>query len=225
MTNWPCITWNEPDLRTCQIAGQHEAGCDGQEYRWDDTVQDDMSTGNDCTGCLPKLAVKGHVCGSCYGRITRAFEDVPEWLRYTEGILSAARAETGGGSAIGFVPFTALEMDRAEIVDMLDGATKDDVDRWVFSSKGAADAVRVTTAIRAALFKHPVMVEQENLDRARCPKCERLTLVRLAPVREKARDVIKCRDWACAFVATESEADLFVFRELDQSKRGTVSPA
>lgn len=225
MTQFPCVTFREPDLRTCQIAGQHEPQCDGREYRWSNDAQDDLATGDGCTGCEPKPAIRGHVCGSCYGRIMRAFEDVPDWLRLTDGILTTARVETGGGSALGFVPFTALEMDRAEVVEMLDGATKDDVDRWVANPKGAADAVRVAAAIRVAIARHPVSVEQEDLDRARCPKCDRLTLVRVLPTKPKAEEVVKCRDWACAFKADADEVDMLVYREREMKRIPKEEPS
>lgn len=216
MTQWPCVTFREPDLRTCQIAGQHEPQCDGREYRWSNDAQDDLATGEVCAGCLPKPAIRGHVCGSCYGRIMRAFEDVPDWLRLTDGILTTARVETGGGSALGFVPFTALEMDRAEVVEMLDGATKDDVDRWVATPKGAAHAVRTASIIRSAMTKHTVRIEQENLDRSRCPNCQKLTLVRLPPRLPFTPDLIKCRDTNCGYKADAEENALLAFRELDQ---------
>ena len=226
MTVHPCITFNEPDLRTCQIPGQHEPRCDGFEYRWSNDAQDDLGTGEPCGGCLPKPAIRGHVCGSCYGRIMRAFEDVPDWLRLTDGILTTARVETGGGSALGFVPFTALEMDRAEVVEMLDGATKDDVDRWVATPKGAAHAVRTASAINSAIVKHPVSFEQENLDQVWCPKCDRKTLVRIPPKTHKAAEIIKCRDWACAFVAEPDELDALALREagLEQPTKEEPSP-
>lgn len=213
MTVHPCITYTEPQVRTCTLVGQHEPQCDGREYQWDKAAQDDLATGEDCTGCEPKPAIRGYVCGSCYGRISNAMKAVPEWLEMTEGILTTARAENGGGSALGFVPFTALELDRNEVWEMLGGATEEDVDRWVSTARGALHAVRTASVIRSAMTRHPVRVEQENLDRNRCPSCDKLTLVRIPPRIPFTPDIIKCRDQECGYKADAEENDILAMSE------------
>lgn len=218
MTEHPCVTTLEPELRSCLIASQHEDGCDGLEYRWNQAEQDEWSTGLDCPGCRPRVAIHGFVCGGCYKRIMSAMEALGPWMSAVAGIERTVTPERGSGGALGFVPIPALQLDLDALHRLVGARMPRDVATWVSTRAGAVDAVQAASLIQSTMMRHPVRVEQENLDRNRCPKCERLTLVKVPPAAKGGAEIVKCRDWACDYRADDYEVDLIVFRERDQTR-------
>lgn len=213
MTRLRCITNGEPELRSCEIPGSHEASCNGWEYRWSNKDQDDMPTGRECTGCEPRPAVHGLVCAGCYGRIREAVGELPAFARATAGIERVITPEGGGqSSALGFVPLTALGMDFDAIDRFMLSYWRcgSNIDVWVSSYEGAHDAVRAAQAIKGAIFRHPVKVTQEHIDKTPCFDCHMLSLVRIPPATHKADEKIVCRSATCKREYTDAERDLII---------------
>lgn len=216
MTRLRCITNGEPELRSCEIPGSHEASCNGWEYRWSNKDQDDMPTGRECTGCEPRPAVHGLVCAGCYGRIREAVGELPAFARATAGIERVITPEGGGqSSALGFVPLTALGMDFDAIDRFMLSYWRcgSNIDVWVSSYEGAHDAIRAAQSIKGAIFRHPVKVTQENLDKTQCPRCQMTALVRVAPSAYEAPEFVKCRNPACSYEATGDDLATIISHE------------
>lgn len=173
-----CITNDIHDFRSCTIKNEHTVRCDGGEYRWNETHQRMEATGKPCRGCLPKLAQHGCLCWPCWERVQQAFADWTPFEPMIRGVERAVQRDNGGirGQSIGYVPIPGTVLAVEEIRSYL-RSNPGNVDLWISTPEGAADAVRFARAVASAIRTHAVEEKAHKLHRLRCPDCGQLNLL------------------------------------------------
>lgn len=193
-----CITNNMRDVRSCTIKREHQTGCDGWEYTWGEDVEQYVATGRECVGCLPRVATNGQLCTVCWNAAESAENAYPSLanLLATHDKLVSPMLEGGGGSSAPAIPIPATRIALDEI-ESYRRSHPGNLDAWVKTAQGAADAVRFSRAVRRALAAFPSVEDAHRIQRARCPHCELLSLMWTPPVFESDPVRIVCLNPAC----------------------------
>ncbi len=203
-----CQTNFIPDLRCCTIRGEHEHTCDGAEYRWSEDAGTEIATGKDSRGCNPRRAQVGFVCGPCHKMILAGVNAYSSWSRALIGVTR----EGGGGRALGYTPYTGLELD-TEAPWSHWRTYPDHLETWLSPMDGAEHAIRFGLKMRGALRRHPTKEAPKQRRRTCCPDCGLLTLVWNPPTYQGGPVIVKCRNTKCGHVVPESKHDTVVLVE------------
>lgn len=111
----------EACVRGCSMYRRHRDECEGENTR-----------GLPCRGCLPRRAVKGHLCDTCYRRLQLMLTDAPTVIRWLTGNMTAgegaARAKEDHEQIHGSGDTPApLKVDLLDLRDLL----RDRLTLWV----------------------------------------------------------------------------------------------
>jgi hypothetical protein len=97
-----CITNSMPTVRSCTVAGEHRAHCDGHARAVDAETGRTTILTKACTGCLPRPAHRGYLCYDHITKLDYALDDVVELVAFMRLEQSNGIRDTndgGGGSA------------------------------------------------------------------------------------------------------------------------------
>lgn len=198
-----CVTNDMPDIRSCTYLDSHLDSCDGFEYAWVEKRRRSEATGKQCRGCEPKKAYQGFVCRGCFMGITAAVSGATSLITALGAIDRAKMSDTEGrsSSSLGYVPLpaTRLAIDELGRYPYSSGTPE----LWVSNSFGAEQAVNFAKAYTAAVRSFPLKEEPHPLKRARCPKCEALSLVWHPPQFIGMDAIVRCRDSECGYVVNQ----------------------
>lgn len=192
-----CADGSVPGVYPCVIRGEHPLTCTGYNKR-----------GEECGGCAPRPAERGYLCQRHYDDVEHAYARWPEWR--SQVTLAGERAmqrESGGGSALGFVPFTGwmLSVDECDrLIKSLNDMTRPSLSMWVHSESGARDAIQFARAAVRAYRDHEVRERPHKIPTVRCPSCEQKTLVWLPPAYFPSEVTVSCQNDACRRDLTQS---------------------
>jgi Zn ribbon nucleic-acid-binding protein len=165
-----CVTNTLPDVRSCTIAGEHLASCDGRGRRYDPTTHLSVPTTSACTGCVPRPAKAGYLCESCLSKLTAAIAEVHQlvafmWEDASNGIRDT-NSGGGTGGAVASWPLTEARVYVAWIIAamrnasaVLDGRT--DLDLTYLDGPRRADPTVVDGTIPG--LRHVLDVGRDDL--------------------------------------------------------------
>jgi hypothetical protein len=199
-----CITHWVDDLRPC-FKKVHYADCANPET---------------CTGCVPREAQDGFVCGPCSSDIARAIRDWTEFVALLGGEARAVTPEPGGGTS---KPGSRLPLSPLQLtfdVVRRHEASRPSVDRlWVHTPEGAADAVRFAREVRRAVFNFPTSELDRKIRSSRCPSCGILSLV-YEPVQTVGGDAfVKCLNDGCGNIMDHTAFERLALMEAQCCRR------
>lgn len=196
-----CVTNHIPDVHSCAFPGEHEPACDGQEQSWSYTKWELTSTGNPCPGCLPKPAHIGFVCASCYESVLAALVTYDTWSRAFRGETTSATRDGRGGTTIGYVPLTHLQLAK-DALERYRRSYPGRLDTWIATPEGAEDAVRFALEMKAATTAHKHTDSPLRIRHVRCSECKQLSLTRIPPGEAGAPITVTCR---CGHIIREGD--------------------
>ena len=193
-----CITNTMPDVRPCTVQDEHTADCDGNEYRWVDFYGQWLSTGFMCRGCLPRPAVYGLLCGGCYGRVSHASKEWPDLSVVLWQFDRLVQQDGGTSGHESSVPISATKLAIDEVTSHMKYFTGN-VDVWIATEAGAAEAVRFAASVNRALRTFPTEEPAHMVQVLRCPECELRSLLWHPPAMATANVRIECRNPKCSY--------------------------
>lgn len=198
MSDLVCITNNMPDVRPCTVKDEHVADCDGNEYRWVDHYGQWLSTGFMCRGCRPRPAVHGLLCGGCSARVTHASKAWPDLSQVLWQFDRLVQQDGGSSGHESSVPISATKLAIDEVTSHMKHFTGN-VDVWVATEAGAAEAVRFAAAVNRALRTFPTEEPAHMVQVLRCPECGLRSLLWHPPATAVESVRIECRNPECSY--------------------------
>lgn len=152
-----CITNDATNAsRPCTTPGAHTADCDGET----------------CTGCQPREAVFGLLCGNCQRKLTDVMVEWELFATELTGVDCAVTPERDGNTAKPGatipLPATWLALDecRSYLTEY-----KGNVEQWVSTEAGALAALKFIRVARVAFVQHPIAEKPHRVNGFRCGEC------------------------------------------------------
>lgn len=151
-----CITNNPANsARPCVTRDAHTANCDGT-----------------CSGCQPREAVFGLLCGNCHRKLT---DTMTEWQLFQNELAGVDRAVTpdrdGNTAKPGAtIPLPATWLAIDECQSYLTGY-KGHLEQWVSTKAGATAALQFMRVARKAFIQHPIAETPHKVFGYRCSEC------------------------------------------------------
>lgn len=183
-----------PGVRPCTIRREHRVTCGNEE----------------CTGCLPRPAVRGYLCERHYDDVEHAYARWDDYERLIRHAGDSAVSRDGGGRSsgpTGYVPIPALALSLDEcnrfIASFLN-LPNPRIHLWVSTASGARDAIQFARAAERAYRDHEVRERPHKIPTVRCPHCGQKTLVWLPPVFFRSEVTVTCQNDTCGRDLTQS---------------------
>jgi hypothetical protein len=177
-----CITNTMPDVRSCVVQGAHTADCD---------------RGDTCTGCRPREAARGLLCGSCWFDLEHAVEEWAAFYRILGGEDRAMQPELDSARKPQLGPRVPISPMQIDIDAVLRLQPHGLLTMVVATSEGAMTAVRFTRAATDAIRRYPTAPGAKKITKNRCPACGLRTLV-YEPAQHAGDDAtVRCLSHSC----------------------------
>jgi len=193
-----CITDTMRDQMPCLRRGEHLPGCDGIEYEWSERDDRWLDTNRACTGCEPRPAVHGLLCGGHWARVDAACKAWPALSDVLHQFDRLVQQEGGTSGHESSVPISATKLAIDEVESHRRSFTGN-VDVWVATDRGAAESIRFADAVNRALRTFPTEEAAHRVQVLRCPDCELRTLMWMPPVMSTDNVRIVCHNPSCSY--------------------------
>lgn len=179
-----CITHYIAGVAPCMQRNAHFAAC---------------SSGT-CTGCVPRTAQHGYMCGACWYRLEQAISewDYQFFPTFAHEVRAIQPEPAVSGKPSSRLPLSPLQLAMDEILRFQKGRTAAHL--WVSTPEGAEAAVRFTRAVEHAVRAFPRTEGMKKIPTTRCPACRQRTLVYDPAHTFGADATVKCLNLACGNV-------------------------
>lgn len=193
-----CISNTMRDQKPCLRRDEHLPTCDGTEYTW--SIHDGawLETDQACTGCSPRPAVHGLLCGGHWGRVDAAVKAWPDLHDVLSQFDRLVQQEGGSSGHESSVPISATKLAIDEVESHRRSFTGN-VDVWVAGEQGAAESIRFADAVNRAIRTFPTEEAAHSVQILRCPECELRSLVWHPPASTAEPVRIECRNPKCTY--------------------------